>query len=59
MKRTKLWIATLCLLLAFSTLVVPTQVRAELDQGTAPPPPPPSTDLTPEMIALIVSLIHW
>ena len=59
MKKIKVWLATLGLLLVFSTMVLPIQALADPPQnGTqTTPPPAPGPTLTPEQIAAIVRAI--
>ena len=58
MKKLKVWIATLSLLLVFTTLVLPTQALAD-PQGqtnpTPPPPPPPPPDWATILWLILIS----
>jgi hypothetical protein len=54
MKKTKIFIATLCLLFAVTTIVLPTLALADPQaQQPAPPPPPPPIDWIAIAIALM------
>ena len=65
MKKLKVWIATASLLLALTTIVLPTLALADPPQGGTqpapqpPPPPPPSTGTGTIIIIIAGALLGW